>query len=143
MMGGLSSQESSENAFHQDRSVGVTSPQTPTVNSVYATSNMRRKAGRPRTRPLELKPSIVGQVPSSCPDLDDQSLGSQMRKSLLHFMQTGKYDEIKYLLKDNCVTGTQVTDRLYQKLNQAIARLQMSDEQFAKQSQATILERPE
>jgi hypothetical protein len=54
----------------------------------------------------------MNQVPTSVPDIDDQSMGGILRKTVFCFLQTGKYDDLKYCISDQSNTGQQITQKL-------------------------------
>lgn len=98
--------QSQDSSDCNTKSLGVATPQTPcTSTSVFALTLQRRKPGRPRTRPDTMRPPGMNQVPTSVPDIDDQTLGGILRKTVFCFLQTGKYDDLKYCIGDQSNTG--------------------------------------
>ncbi len=92
---------------------------TNSVN-VYAKTAKRRGPGRPRTRPDVMRPSNVAAIPTSIPDLEDLSLGGLLRRTVYNFIQTGKYDDIRFLIQEKSLTGGQISERLKSQMDTAI-----------------------
>ncbi len=59
-------------------------------------------------------------MPSSVPDLDDCSLGGVLRKSVFNFIQTGKYDDLRFCINEQSTSGSQINERLLKKLDQSL-----------------------
>lgn len=59
-----------------------------------------------------MRPSNVAAIPTSIPDLEDASLGGLLRRAIFNFIQTGKYDDIRFIIQDKSLTGAQISERL-------------------------------
>jgi hypothetical protein len=66
-----------------------------------------------------------------------------MRKAVLNFMHTGKYDELKFLLTDTSTTYKQVTEKLQRALQKSSSLFNMAEEDKTVACQKKLLCKPE